>query len=172
MARQKKVLLQEVTREAAEEAFSNYNQIISRLSIIEGRMNEEITKVKARHEDRIGELQSQRDEQFDMLQAYAESNPELFEKKKSLEFTHGVIGFRTGTPKLKTLKGFTWEAVKTLVKKVLPTYIRTEEAVAKDLLLANREKEEVKNVMKDIGLMVDQDESFYVAPKLEDVVAV
>lgn len=135
-------------------------------------MNEEITKVKARHEDRIGELQSQRDEQFDMLQAYAESNPELFEKKKSLEFTHGVIGFRTGTPKLKTLKGFTWEAVKTLVKKVLPTYIRTEEAVAKDLLLANREKEEVKNVMKDIGLMVDQDESFYVAPKLEDVVAV
>lgn len=171
MARQKKVLLQEVTREAAEEAFSNYNQIISRLSIIEGRMNEEITKVKGRYEDRIGELQQQRDEQFDMLQAYAESNPTLFEKKKSCEFTHGVIGFRTGTPKLKTLKGFTWEAVKTLVKKVLPAYIRTEEAVAKDLLLANREKDEVKNVMKDIGLMVDQDESFYVAPKLEDVVA-
>ena len=172
MARQKKVLMQEVTREAAEDAFASYNDIVSRLSIVEGKMNVELTKVKSKYEGDISELQERRDYNFEMLQAYAEGNASLFEKKKSIEFTHGVIGFRTGTPKLKTLKGFTWEAVKTLVKKVLPAYIRTEEAVAKDLLLANREKDEVKNVMKDIGLMVDQDESFYVSPKLEDVVAV
>jgi phage host-nuclease inhibitor protein Gam len=73
---------------------------------------------------------------------------------------------------LKTLKGFTWEAVKTLVKKVLPSYIRTEESVAKDLLLADREKAEVKNELKSVGLEVAQDETFYVQPALEEVAAV
>lgn len=171
MARQKKVLLQEVTRDAAEDAFAQYNQIISRLEVINGKMNEEISKVKEKYDDKITDLQTQRDEQFNMLQAFAESNAELFEKRKSLEFTHGVIGFRTGTPKLKTLKGFTWESVKTLVKRVLPSYIRTEETVAKDLLLADREKAAVANELRNVGVEVVQDESFYVQPKLEDVVA-
>ncbi len=172
MARQKKVLLQEVSRQDAEDAFSNYNDIVSRLNIIEGKMNVELTKVKSKYESDVNELQDLRDEYFEKMQAFAEANPQLFEKKKSIEFMHGVIGFRTGTPKLKTLKGFTWESVKTLIKKVLPGYIRTEEAVAKDLLLANREKDEVKLALKDVGLMVDQDESFYVQPKLEEVATV
>lgn len=172
MARQKKVLLQQVTREDADNAFSNYNDIISRLSIVEGKMNVELTKVKSKYESEISDLQEFRDSYFETLQAFAEANPELFEKKKSIEFTHGVIGFRTGTPKLKTLKGFTWESVKTLIKKIIPSYIRTEEVVAKYLLLANREKDEVKKVLADVGLMVDQDESFYVQPKLEEVATV
>lgn len=167
--RQKKQLLRGITRDAAEEAFAKYNTAVSSLTVVEGKMNKEITNVKKKYDESITELQDERDGQFEVLQTYAEEHAELFEKKKSAEFTHGVIGFRTGTPKLKTLKGFTWESVKTLIKKVLPSYIRTEEAVAKDLLLANREKDEVKNELANIGLMVDQDESFYVSPKLEEL---
>lgn len=170
MARQKKTLLQEVSREDAEDAFSNYNDIVSRLSIVEGKMNVEITKVKAKYETDISELQDNRDRYFEMLQAYAEGNPGLFEKKKSIDFTHGTLGFRTGTPKLKTLKGFTWESVKVLVKRLMPDYVRTEEAVAKDMLLANREQPDVKNNLANVGIEVVQDESFYVQPRLEDVV--
>ena len=79
MARQKKVLMQEVTREAAEDAFASYNDIVSRLSIVEGKMNVELTKVKSKYEGDISELQERRDYNFEMLQAYAEGNASLFE---------------------------------------------------------------------------------------------
>ena len=94
--------------------------------------------------------------------------------------THGVIGFRTGTPKLKLLKGFTWASALQLVKKFLPGYVRQTEEVAKDKLLADRELSEVsfgdavktlkpmKEAMDDCGIQVVQDETFFVEPKSED----
>ena len=98
---------------------------------------------------------------------------------------HGTIGFRTGTPKLKTLKGFTWSAALTLVKKILPaTYIRLTEEIAKDRMLADRDLEEVavydtptgddrtttmREAMAVCGIAVVQDETFYVEPKKEEV---
>lgn len=170
--RQKKKLIQEVTREAAEDAFAAYNKCHSRLEILQGKMNTEISKVKEKYNDDIATAQEERDEHFEMIQAFADAHPELFEKRKSAEWTHGTFGYRTGTPKLKTLKGFTWEAVKTLVKKLLPAYIRTEEAVAKDMLLADRENPLVNKQFEAIGIYVDQDETFYVQPNLEDVVSV
>ena len=95
---------------------------------------------------------------------------------------HGTIGFRTGTPKLKTLKGFTWASALTLVKKYIPGYVRTNEEIAKDKLLADRELEAVEfmeseitkkripmcDAMAECGIIVAQDETFYVEPKKED----
>ena len=96
---------------------------------------------------------------------------------------HGTIGFRTGTPKLKTMKGFTWASALTLVKKYIPGYVRTNEEIAKDKLLADRELEEVDFIENDImqkkvpmakamaecGILVTQEESFYVEPKKEEI---
>lgn len=91
---------------------------------------------------------------------------------------HGVIGFRTGTPKLKTQKGFTWASALQLVKEFLPAYVRKTEEVAKDKLLADRDMEvtvkdgagEVKlsEEMTRCGIQVVQDETFYVEPKKEE----
>lgn len=170
--RQKKKVITEVNRETMEEAFAAYNKTHSRLEILQGKMNSEITKIKEKFDGEISTLQEEKDEHFELIQAYAESHPELFEKKKSIELTHGTFGFRTGTPKLKTRKGFTWEAVKTLVQRVLPSYIRTEETIAKDMLLADREKDAVKNNLQDIGLEVIQEETFFVQSNLEQVAAV
>jgi len=118
-----------------------------------------------------------------VLQSFAtENQAELFTKKKSLDMAHGTIGFRTGTPKLKTLKGFTWASALTLVKKFMPGYVRTNEEIAKDKLLADRELEAVEFIENDItkkqvpmgtamaecGIMVTQDETFYVEPKKEE----
>ena len=47
--------------------------------------------------------------------------------------------FRSGTPKLKTRKGFTWQAVTELLKLHLPAYVRKVEEPAKDLLLTARD---------------------------------
>ena len=97
-----------------------------------------------------------------------ENKEELFAKKKSVESAHGVFGFRTGTPKLKNLKGFTWAAVTNLCKELLPSYIRTSEELAKDKLLADRELAEVAAYFPKIGVQVVQDETFYVEPKKEN----
>jgi len=97
-----------------------------------------------------------------------ENQAELFAKKKSLDTVHGTIGFRTGTPKLKTLKGFTWGAVTNLLKEFLPDYVRTIEEPAKDKLLADRDNTEVSGLFAKVGIAVTQDESFYVEPKKEE----
>ena len=91
---------------------------------------------------------------------------------------HGVIGFRTGTPKLKTLKGFTWASALQLVKEFLPSYVRKTEDVAKDKLLADRDMEvkvkdgedkvKLSHEMARCGIQVVQDETFYVEPKKEE----
>lgn len=65
-----------------------------------------------------------------------------------METAHGVLGFRTGTPKLKTRKGFTWAAVLELLKEFNPAYVRTSEEVAKDKLLADRESEDMPELMQ------------------------
>ena len=85
-----------------------------------------------------------------------------------MESAHGVFGFRTGTPKLKNLKGFTWAAVTNLCKELLPSYIRISEELAKDKLLADRDKEDVMELFPKCGVMVVQDETFYVEPKKEN----
>jgi phage host-nuclease inhibitor protein Gam len=91
----------------------------------------------------------------------------LFTKKKSIETVHGIAGFRTGTPKLKLIKGFTWGAVTNLLKEFLPAYVRLSEEPAKDKLLADRDNPEVSDLYGKSGLYVDQDETFYVEPKKE-----
>lgn len=109
-----------------------------------------------------------------------ENQSELFAKRKSLEMTHGVIGFRTGQPKCKTARGTTWADALELVKDRLPNYIRTKEEVDKDRLLADRnlpcrrddEPEEAArpllHEMALCGILVVQEESFFVEPKREE----
>lgn len=163
--REKKVLIQDVSRADAEQAFADYNTCYSQLEIQNGKMNAELTAVKEKYESKINELQKQKDAHFEVLQTYAENNPDEFKDKKSMDFTHGTIGFRTGTPKLSLLKGYKWPAVLDLVKKHLKKYIRTKEEVDKESLLSDRNSIDLSSV----GLKMEQDETFYVAPALEAV---
>ena len=85
-----------------------------------------------------------------------------------METVHGTLGFRTGTPKLKTLKGFTWGAVTNLLTEFLPGYVRTVVEPAKDKLLADRDDEQTAALFPKVGITVVQDETFYVEPKKEE----
>ena len=128
-------------------------------------------KIREKYANKLAELEDEKEKAFATLQAYAtENQADLFTKKKSLEMAHGVIGFRTGTPKLKTLKGFTWASALQLVKEFLPSYLRQTEEIAKDKLLADRDVEDMVPQMNKCGIQVVQDETFYVEPKKEDAV--
>lgn len=155
--------------EQAEAIMSDYAMLDARLSEITSKMDQKITEIRELHAEALQRLSEQRQEKLTQLQLFAETNKQLFDKKKSVEMAHGVIGFRTGTPKLKPVKGFTWPAITNMLKQFLPDYVRTVDEPAKDKLLADREKEEVKKFFgrDGIGCEVVQDETFFVELKKE-----
>lgn len=167
MSRVKKVLTGNVNRADAEEAFAAFSIADAKAAKINANIDLQFSKIREKYSTELTELNDEKEEAFEKLQNYAENNRDEFGNKKSLELTHGIIGFRTGTPKLKLLKGFTWNSVTNLLKNFLPTYVRVEEEPAKDRLLSDRDAPEVAAKLKDCGICVAQDESFYVEPKKE-----
>lgn len=165
--RAKKVVLTGTTREMADEAFNEYASAVAEISKVTAEIELECVRIRNERAAQLEALTKRRDEAFDNLHAYAtEHQEELFSKKKSLDMAQGTIGFRTGMPKLKTLKGFTWASALQLAKEFLPGYVRSTEELAKDKLLADRE--EVGEQMSKCGIMVAQDETFFVEPKSEE----
>lgn len=168
MTRLKKVLPGSLSREQAEDAFADYATSDAKWRKLKATIDAQLTKIREKYQSEISELEDAREKSFEKLQAYAEGNRDAFGKKKSLEFTHGVIGFRTGTPKLKTKRGFTWASVTNLLREFYPSYLRVQEEPAKDRLLADRDDPETETMFNKLGIYVDQDETFYVEPKKEE----
>lgn len=159
-----------VTRESAEEAFAMYAKAEALGSKIVAEIELQCAKIREKYAVKLAGCEEEKNKAFDVLQAYAlENQEELFSKKKSVDMSHGVIGFRTGTPKLKPLRGFTWASALQLLKEFLPGYVRQTEEIAKDKLLADRDSEEVSGKMSKCGIQVAQEETFYVEPKKEEV---
>ena len=167
--REKKVVVTGVTREMAEASFAVFADADARQQRITAKMDQEITRIREKYQEEVSKLQEKKDEAFEAMRIFSMENRDLFAKKKSIEMLHGVFGFRTGQPKLKTRKGFTWGAVTNLLKEFMPAYVRTTEEPAKDKLLADRDLPEVIEALPKIGVFVDQDEVFYVEPKKEEV---
>ena len=168
--RKAKVLLPTtLTKEEAETAFAAFAAADAKQQRITATMDVQITKIREKYADELAKLTEEKDTNFEIIQTYAVNNRDAFGNKKSMDLTHGVIGFRTGTPKLKLRKGFTWPSVLNLLKEFLPEYVRTIEEPAKDRLLADREVPETNSQFAKVGIMVDQDETFFVEPKKEAV---
>lgn len=178
MARMKKTVISGVTREMADDAFATYAKSDSQIQKITAEIELQCAKIREKWADKLAELGTEREEAFDVLESWAkEHQDELFAKKKSLEMVHGTIGFRTGTPKLKTLRKFTWASALELAKEFLPGYVRTTEELAKDKLIADRDGElardgedtgtPMRELLAKCGMQVVQEESFYVEPKKE-----
>ena len=171
--REKKVVVTGVSRETADVSFADYADADARQQRITAKMDVDITKIREKYQDELAKLQERKDNAFDLMQTYAmENKAELFSKKKSMETVHGTFGFRTGTPTLKTRKGFTWGAVTNLLKEFMPTYVRVKDEPAKDKLIADRDIPEVSDLFPKVGIFVDQDETFFVEPKKEELATV
>lgn len=169
--RAKKTIISGVTREQADAAFAQYAKATAQSEKITAEIELQCAKIREKYASQLATLNSESEQAFDTLQSFAtENQAELFTKKKSLEMAHGTIGFRTGTPKLKTLKGFTWASALQLVKEFLPDFIRKTEEIAKDKMLADRESEGMTEKLSKCGITVAQDETFFVEPKKEDAV--
>jgi phage host-nuclease inhibitor protein Gam len=163
----KTLLPSAISREDAETAFAAFAEADARQQKIAATMDVQITKIREKYSDELARLGDEKEASFELIQGYAVSNRDDFGHKKSMDLVHGIIGFRTGTPKLKLRKGFTWPSVVNLLREFLPGYVRTSEEPAKDRLLADRDVPEVNAQFQKLGIMVDQDEVFFVEPKKE-----
>lgn len=104
-----------------------------------------------------------------LVQAWAEANPSEFGNRKSIEFPAGKVGFRTGTPKLKTITGWTFARV---LEKLLSLpwgaeFVRVKQEVDKEAILAQHSQGTFsQDELRSIGCKVEQDEAFFIEPDL------
>lgn len=166
--KKERVITENVSRESADAHFAEYAKAQARLKQIEAMIEQQIIRAREKYQDEIQELNDVLEEEFDFLKAFAMQNRQLFIERKSIDSTHGVIGFRTSTPKLDKDRKFTWDAIVTLMRdKNYMQYIRTKEEVNKELLLNERETVDAQKVMRDCKMYVTQEETFFVEPKEE-----
>lgn len=171
MARQKKKVFTDVTLETAQEASEQYAVSANKLAKLEAVMTEQINKIKSKYQDEITELKEGMEEPIELLQAFADEQKKSWGKKKSLELLHCVIGFRTGTPKVSKDKKFTWDAVLELMKKnkMFSGFIRSKDEINKESILAEKDENVVKGLKEQCYVFVEQDETFFVQPKVEEL---
>lgn len=162
-----------ITLEEAQEASQQFATTKNKLAKIEAKMNEEINKVKAKYADQVTELSEELEEPAEILEVFAKEQKNNWGKKKSLELLHCIIGFRTGTPKVGKKKGFSWEAVLELMKKnaLFEKFIRKTEEINKETILAEKDEKLLQKLQDLCFISVDQDEKFYVEPKVEELAA-
>jgi phage host-nuclease inhibitor protein Gam len=135
-------------------------------------MDSEIQTVRDTYESRLATISQVLADKLDAARAWAEANPAEFAQRKSIEFAHGIIGFRTGKPKLKTAPKWTWDRVlETLRSSAWGTaYVRVKEEINKEQILADVTARKLSEAdLRKAGALVVQEESFFAEPKLTRV---
>jgi phage host-nuclease inhibitor protein Gam len=159
----KKQQLINYTLSDAEAAFAEYSNAMYQLQHDSAEMEKKITALRAKYQERneINDMAVRLN--YAILSDFAEQHrDEYFKDKKSLELSHGTIGFRTGNPTLKSAKGFTLKACLALVKALSTGYVRVKEELDKAKLLADRNMDGMEELLKKCGLEIKQEETFYV----------
>jgi phage host-nuclease inhibitor protein Gam len=171
MSTKKVKKLEKIVPPASREAMETLVGEIAALAIERAAMTAELEdrllNIRAEYEARLVENGAMQDAKMDAAFAWAAAHPELFGKTKSIEMVHGIVGYRTGTPKLKTLKGYTWDSVLAILQAAKRTeYIRLSAEVDKAKILADRETIPEAD-LRIMGVHIAQDETFFVEPKQE-----
>ena len=164
-----KTVIAGVSEEQFNDAVYVYAYADTKIEKINAEMNLAITKIREKHAAELEAQAGTMAASMEVIQAYCmENKAVLFAHQRHIDTAHGKIGFRLGTPKLKTLPKWTWDRVLEKMESVLPEFVRVKKEVAKDELLIHRTDATVAPHLASIGVYVDQDESFYVELKKEE----
>jgi phage host-nuclease inhibitor protein Gam len=157
------------SRAEAETFVGRVRSLVIRRAELMAQREAQVKALDDRFKSEVGHLNEQIDLDTELLRGWAESNPSEFGSSKSLQCLHGVFGWRTGQPQLKTLSGFTWDRVLEKLRTLTPFrgFIRTKEEVDKAAILAKRD-EMLPADLRTIGVRVVQEETFFVDPKIDE----
>jgi phage host-nuclease inhibitor protein Gam len=135
-------------------------------------MDAELQSVRDNYESRLGTLTQLLAEKTDAARAWAKANSAEFGQRRSIEFAHGKIGFRTGPPKLKTVLKRKWDDVldSLRARRWGAAYIRVKEEINKEQIIADVGAQILSATnLRKVGAHVVQEELFYVEPALAKV---
>lgn len=155
------------TREDLEERMGDYARATIERDRQTAMMNKTITGIRERFEAVFATLDESAAAALADLEAWAALNPEDFGARRSIELLHGTIGYRTGQPALKTIKGVRWADVLARLKALRPDFVRTKEEPDKEALLAAR-GDLGADGLRSLGCKVEQTERFYAEPRLDE----
>jgi phage host-nuclease inhibitor protein Gam len=160
------------TKSKAEEKstlknYTDVDNILRAIAIIdskkmrlESEMNDALIKVQQKYQPQTDKLSAEKLGYVRDIELFCKQNKPEFEAQRTKMLNYGEVGFRKGTGALKTLKGFTWEAVKSVIKsskKLAENYLRVKEEVDKSkILTANLKPEELARM----GLCIHQEDNF------------
>jgi len=136
---------------------------------LKNAMDTELQQVRDKYQLDLADAATQIAAQTELCAEYVTQHPDLFPKdRKSLDLTHAIIGFRTGTPKVKLLKRWSVEAVLEALKaRFAKRYIREVVEIDKERIIAARDVLTTED-LASVGLAVVQTETFFIEPKLEE----
>jgi phage host-nuclease inhibitor protein Gam len=157
------------TREEMERLVGEITELQVRRQKYTAEMNGRITQIRAEYEAANATIDQELEARLALARDWAEVNIADFGKAKSLVLTHGVVGWRTGQPTLKTLKGFTWDKVLERLRTIVnfsAVYVRRKEEVNRAKLIEDREILGAE-ALQMIGVQVVQEETFFVASDIE-----
>ena len=167
MARIKKSLVALLeTRADAEAALGQLAELSYRRDMLTAELDLKLKAVREDYEGKIDRLTVDIDADFEALSVWSDGHPNEFIHRKSIEMVHGVIGYRQCPPKLKLLRGWSWETVAAALQKIHSKYLRVKVDANKDAILEDRDIL-TKAQLADFGVSVIQDETFFVTPKQE-----
>jgi phage host-nuclease inhibitor protein Gam len=151
-----------ITRPAAEAAMNDLATYVNTQRQINSDRDAEILAVNTKYEESLAHCSQVIKDLTEVLHEWAKANPDQFPKdRKSIQFASGVLGFRTGTPKLILLnRRWTWKTALRAVQAFLPAFIRDEPSIDAEAIIAQRD--ELAEHLPNCGLQVTQGESFFV----------
>jgi phage host-nuclease inhibitor protein Gam len=157
------------TREAMESLIGEIAALKNQQRLLTAAMDEKIQFIREQYEPQRAAQNEALDQKMEHARVWSEANPQEFGAARSIETVHGAVGWRTGQPSLKTLPGWTFDRVLQTLKAVgAPGYIRVKEEVHKQNLLSDRDALGAEK-LRELGLRIVQEETFYVEPKLTEV---
>ncbi len=163
MARFSEKVTDGVSPQQFEEALMAYSTAEMEEAELLAKLEHEMVRIRNKYADELADLSECKHDALETVQVFCrEQKEQLFGKRRTLHTMHGSVGYRLGTPKLRTLAGFSWDKVLERMKEKLPAYVRSSEEPAKNKLLADRRKEQVAPLLEEVGLQVIQEEIFFI----------
>lgn len=137
---------------------------------IKADMDAEIKAVRDDYESDMSGVSDRLNVNMQTAQQWAELNPSEFGKLKSIDMTHGVVGWRIGNPTLKPRSGLTWDNVVERIKQMtgFSACIRHIEEPDKQAILAKRDEFTAGEFIA-MGVRVVQAETFFIEVKTTNV---
>jgi len=155
------------TREELEERMGDYAKLAIERARLAAQMNRKLADIRANYEALFADLDVDMELKFADLEAWAALHKAEFANRKSLDLLHGALGYRTGQPALRCLRGVRWEDVLSQLRTLaMGQYIRVREEADKEALLSARHTLG-DDRLEALGLRVEQAERFFVDPRIE-----